>query len=99
MEWSKEIVTTSDEAIPAGLVGIAIGVRPGTQFLEGSGINLDRGVVVDENLMTNIADVYSAGDIAVRKVGEQYLPCRTWLTAAMQGKTVGGQHGRRKDPF
>ncbi len=95
----ESIVTTNDETIPAGLVGVAIGIRPSCGFLEGSGVVLDRGVLVDENLMTNIAGVYSAGDIAVRDVGGKKIPCRTWLTAAMQGKAAGANMADANAPF
>jgi len=42
----------------------AVGVRPAVSWLEGSGIALDRGVAVDEQLRTTVAGVYAAGDCA-----------------------------------
>ena len=45
---------------------IAAGVKPNTEFLANSGINLANGlVVVDKNLKTNVKDVYAAGDCAL----------------------------------
>lgn len=43
--------------------GTAIGLNYNTEWLQGSGIDLDDGVVVDEYLQTNVEDVYAAGDI------------------------------------
>lgn len=46
------------------LVAIGIGVEPDTDFLLGSGIALDNGVIVDRYLAANHANVYAAGDVA-----------------------------------
>ena len=50
----------------ADCVVVAIGVVPNTQWLEGSGVELDPrgGVLVDDALRTNLSDVYAAGDCA-----------------------------------
>ncbi len=41
-----------------------IGVRPVTEFLVGSGIEVQDGVVVNEYLETNRPDILAAGDVA-----------------------------------
>jgi NADPH-dependent 2,4-dienoyl-CoA reductase/sulfur reductase-like enzyme len=42
----------------------AAGVRPNVEFLEGSGIALGDGILVDNCLQTNVEGVYAAGDVA-----------------------------------
>lgn len=42
----------------------ATGVQPNVDFLEGSGVGVDRGVLVDASMQTSVADVYAAGDVA-----------------------------------
>ena len=60
-----EVVETGAGTLPADLVILSIGIRPNTAWLEGSGVELDRGcVVVNEFGATNLADVYAAGDCA-----------------------------------
>ncbi|VAX21539.1 hypothetical protein MNBD_NITROSPINAE04-1304 [hydrothermal vent metagenome] len=93
------VITKSGEKLEAGLVGIAIGAKPHIEFLEESGIETDRGVIVDGQLKTSIDDVYAAGDVAVRKTGGQFVPCRTWLTAASQGKAAGANMAGAKTDF
>ena len=51
-------------SIEADLVLTGIGVRPETAWLEGSGLALENGVVVDERLRTTRPGVYAAGDCA-----------------------------------
>ncbi len=50
--------------IDADLVVCATGVAPNVGFLEGSGVDTDLGVLVNEYLETNIADIFAAGDVA-----------------------------------
>ncbi len=52
------------DALPADLVITATGVRPNMEFMAGTGIKLDRGVVVNDRMQTSLADVYAAGDVA-----------------------------------
>jgi len=60
----EEVVTTTGETIPCDFVVAGIGVVPATGWLEGSGVTLDRGVVVNERCETSLPGVYAAGDVA-----------------------------------
>jgi NAD(P)H-nitrite reductase large subunit len=58
-------LSLSDGAgLEADLVVCATGVRPNINFLEGSGVETDAGVLVDHSLQTNVEGVYAAGDVA-----------------------------------
>jgi 3-phenylpropionate/trans-cinnamate dioxygenase ferredoxin reductase subunit len=43
---------------------VGIGVEPATSWLEGSGVELDDGIVVDEHCESSVEGVYAAGDVA-----------------------------------
>ncbi len=61
-------VTTDSGVLPADVVILAIGVRPATGFLTDSGIEMVKGtIVVDEELKTNLPDIYAVGDCALVK--------------------------------
>jgi 3-phenylpropionate/trans-cinnamate dioxygenase ferredoxin reductase component len=60
----EEVVTASGKAIPCDFVVVGIGVVPQTDWLAGSGVALDNGVVVDERCETNVPGVFAAGDVA-----------------------------------
>ncbi len=49
--------------LAADLVICAAGVRPNIEFLKGSGIAIERGIRVDNQMHTSVADIYAAGDV------------------------------------
>ncbi len=61
-----EKVLTSRRGMKADALVLAIGIRPNTGFLEGSGIEIYKGTILtDQYLRTNVPDVYAAGDCAM----------------------------------
>ncbi len=52
------------EVLPADLVMVGVGVRPDLRWLEGSGIETNRGVLVDTACCSNLENIYAAGDVA-----------------------------------
>jgi NAD(P)H-nitrite reductase large subunit len=54
----------SGEELEAETLIVAAGVRPNIDFLAGSGIACETGVVVDATMQTNVPGVYAAGDVA-----------------------------------
>ncbi len=58
------IVLADGRAIKCDLVAYAIGIRPCLELVQNIGLDLDRGILVDEHLQTNDPDIYAAGDVA-----------------------------------
>jgi 3-phenylpropionate/trans-cinnamate dioxygenase ferredoxin reductase subunit len=60
-----ERVQLSDgSVVEADLVVVGIGVAPCTDWLEGSGVDLDNGVVCDARCATSVPGIVAAGDVA-----------------------------------
>jgi NAD(P)H-nitrite reductase large subunit len=57
----------SGDVLDADLVISATGVAANIQFLEGSGLETDFGVLVNDRLQSSIADIYAAGDVCQGK--------------------------------
>jgi len=51
------------QSLEADLIIRATGVKPNVDFLTGSGVDVDQGVLVSECLMTSAEDVFAAGDV------------------------------------
>ncbi len=58
------LALSGGDAIDAAFVVCATGVAPNLDFLAGSGIETDDGILVDEHLETNVPGIYAAGDVA-----------------------------------
>ncbi|MDO6392313.1 FAD-dependent oxidoreductase [Pontibacter sp. BT731] len=56
--------TRSGKELPCQFVGITTGVKPNIDFLKGAGIDIDRGILVNEFFETNQPGVYALSDCA-----------------------------------
>jgi nitrite reductase (NADH) large subunit len=60
-----EAVELADgRVLPADLVVMAVGIRPNTDLAASAGLNVNRGVVVDDGLQTGLAGIYAIGECA-----------------------------------
>ncbi|XP_075887955.1 apoptosis-inducing factor 3 [Nelusetta ayraudi] len=62
----KEVVLKSAQVIPADVLIVGIGVKPNSEFLQASKIQLDSKnyVTVDKYMRTNVPGVFCGGDLA-----------------------------------
>jgi NADH oxidase (H2O2-forming) len=86
----NEVITNHGESISCQFVGLTVGVSPNISFLTESGIEVKKGVLVNEFLETNVAGIYAIGD-CVERLYE--LPNRksieqVWYTGRMMGEVV-----------
>ena len=59
-----QVALADGRALPADIYLSAVGVDPNLDFLDGSGIALGQGILVDPNLQSSVSGVYAAGDVA-----------------------------------
>ena len=78
----------SGKTAEANVVIVGTGVKTNTAFLEGSGIQVEDGIVVDEFLGTNVAGIWAAGDVA------QGFNCCTGLREVHAIQPTAVEHGR-----
>ncbi|MEH7787718.1 FAD-dependent oxidoreductase, partial [Bacillus thuringiensis] len=85
----KESVTgikmNDNSQINCDSIVYSIGVTPNTKLVHDTAIKLNRGIVVDEEMRTNIDSVYAAGDVAEVNNEIEGL----WGTALEQGRVAG----------
>ncbi|MEW6026218.1 MAG: FAD-dependent oxidoreductase [Planctomycetota bacterium] len=87
----KSVVLHNGRNIPVDMVIVSVGVRPNIDFLKESGITLNKGVVVNDQMKTNTPDIYAAGDVAETAdyiTGEPTISA-IWSNAIEQGKVAG----------
>jgi 3-phenylpropionate/trans-cinnamate dioxygenase ferredoxin reductase subunit len=81
------IVTKGGLRLECDFVVAGIGIEPVVDLLEGSGIDLDNGVLVDEYCQTNVSGVYAAGDVAnhYHPIFARRIRVEHWQNAIKQG--------------
>lgn len=58
------IMLSSGDQLEADLFVVCTGVAPRVSFLEGTGIKVNTGILVNKTMGTNIEGIYAAGDVA-----------------------------------
>ncbi len=69
---------------------MAVGVRPNIKEAQAAGVKANRGIIVDENMRTNVADIYAAGDVteAVDVTSGERKIMALWPNAYVQGRAA-----------
>ena len=58
------VTLENGQTMACDLVVSATGVRPNTAFLDGSGVRIEEGILVNRQMQTSVPDIYAAGDVA-----------------------------------
>ncbi len=83
----RRVVTTRGRRIDCDFAVVGVGVEPAVDFIAGSGIGTDNGILVDEYCRTTVEDVYAAGDVAnhYHPVFGRRMRVEHWQNARQQG--------------
>lgn len=84
------VIKETGEEVECGYVGLTAGVSPNIGWLKDSALHIERGILVDNNLMTNVQDVYAIGDCAQLsnpQPGRRNIEA-IWYTGRMMGETA-----------
>jgi len=84
------ILEETGEEIPCNVVGLTAGVSPNINFIKDSGVEINRGILVNRFLETNIPDIYAIGDCAEQHdaIGNRRPIEAVWYTGRMMGETI-----------
>ncbi len=87
----KGVHLTDGDFLQCDVVVIAIGVVPNYNLAKESGIDVDRGIKVDDHMRTSAAGIFAAGDVAQAKDllfgDDRVIPI--WTNAYNQGFCAG----------
>ncbi|WP_058533474.1 FAD-dependent oxidoreductase [Legionella saoudiensis] len=100
----QSVTTNTGKNFSCDFIIVDMGLKPNTDFLNESGIELDtdKSIVVNQYMQTNIPDVYAAGDVVTfyDPIFEKFRKTRYGDTAIKQGKIAaanmtGARHYNR----
>lgn len=86
----KALLDTGEELI-ADMVIVGKGVEPNTQLAKNSGIGINKGILVNELMRTNVEGIYAAGDVTEgrNRITGKVEPVPNWINACEQGRIAG----------
>ena len=61
---AEDVLLADGTAVAGDLFVVGVGVMPRTELAGDAGLDLDNGVVVDEQLATSVPGIWAAGDVA-----------------------------------
>lgn len=87
---ARAVKTKDGREIECQLVGLTAGVSPNITFLKDTELEVQRGIMVNEYLETNMPNVYAVGDCAnFREAPFGRRPIeQVWYTGRMQGERL-----------
>jgi len=91
MNGQVEVTLSGGEKVVTDMVAVAAGVKPNVSCVEKGPCKINRGIVVDDQLQTDCANIYAAGDVAeVRDfLSDDRVLHAIWPTAVEQGRIAG----------
>jgi 3-phenylpropionate/trans-cinnamate dioxygenase ferredoxin reductase subunit len=97
----RNVKTAGGLSLPCDFVVLGLGVEPVADFLDGSGIEVDDGVVVDEHCRASVAGVFAAGDVAnhYHPIFERRIRTEHWNNAKAQGRVAALNMMGRTTPY
>ncbi|XP_034538976.1 apoptosis-inducing factor 3 [Notolabrus celidotus] len=87
----KEVLLKSGKVIPADVLIVGIGIKPNSEFLQGSKIQMDSKnfVIVDKFMHTSAPDVYCGGDLSsfpLKMAKNRMINIGHWQMAQAHGR-------------
>lgn len=97
----RAIRTKEGEELDCQIVGITTGVQANIEFLKETGIELNRGILVNEFLESSLTNIYAIGDCAeVRNPVEGRRPMEpVWYVGRMMGEALGASLAGAKTAY
>jgi 3-phenylpropionate/trans-cinnamate dioxygenase ferredoxin reductase subunit len=97
----RELLLSDTTTVGAPVVLVGLGVAPDVDWLEGSGVAVDDGVVCDATGRTSVPGVWAAGDMARwwHPLYGDHVRLEHWTSAADQGATVAKDLAGQPSPL
>jgi NAD(P)H-nitrite reductase large subunit len=97
----ESIMTSEGESFECQFVGLTVGVSPNVDFLRNSSLNINKGILVNEYLQTNVPNVFAVGDCAeIQHPQEGRRPIEAvWYTGKIMGQTLAKTLAGKKTAY
>jgi len=90
-ERASGVILDDGTALPADLVVLACGVRPRVDVARASGLPVNKGIVVNDTLATEVPGVYAFGECAEHQGKTYGIVAPVWEQAAVLADVLSGK--------
>ncbi len=97
----EKVILKDGTELPCDVLVMGVGVRPNVAEAKAAGVEVNRGIIVDEAMRTNVKDIYAAGDVTEGTdiiTGERKIMA-LWPNAYAQGRAAAYDMCGGKDDF
>lgn len=63
-DYAERVVLSDDTEIPCDILVLAVGVEPRVELCTGTGVKVNKGIIVDKKMQTSLPGIYACGDCA-----------------------------------
>lgn len=88
------VILKSGKELKCDMLILAVGVRPETDLAERTGLEVDRGIIVNpQTMQTSDENIYAAGDctVSIDMLDGRKKVIALWVNAVQQGSIAGSQ--------
>lgn len=86
----KGLLFADGEVAETDLIVMAVGIKPNVELARGSGIHVNRGIIVNDYMETNMPGIYAVGECAEHRGIAYGLVAPLYEQGAVLAKRLGG---------
>ena len=100
-ERVERIITQRGQSIECDFAVVGLGAEPVTELLTGTGVEIDNGVLVDEQFRTSVEGIFAAGDVAnhYHPLFKRHIRIEHWQNALKQGPAAARNMLGENEPY
>ncbi len=87
---AEGVILADGREIPADLVVLAIGIRPNIDLARAAGLDVNRGILVGDDMRTSASDIYAVGECIEHNGAVFGLVAPIWEQAKVCGARLAG---------
>jgi len=97
----EKVILKDGTELPCDVLVMGVGVRPNVAEAKAAGVEVNRGIIVDDAMRTNVKDIYAAGDVTegVDLITGERKIMALWPNAYAQGRAAAYDMCGSKDDF
>jgi 3-phenylpropionate/trans-cinnamate dioxygenase ferredoxin reductase subunit len=97
----ERVVTSAGRVLECDFAVVGLGIEPAVELAEGTAVDVDNGIVVDEYCRASVQGIYAAGDVAnhFHPLFGRRIRVEHWLNAIDQGAAAARSMLGKGEPY